>query len=573
MKAQEDFTYSEDNQEYVIQLKKRNYWWLLLFLLLLLPLILLIRLKKDVVFKTVDVTSQSVLSNADVQFMYIDRRLAGQETHKLKGVTGENGVVVFEDVKYTLFAKFFYAGDKSQVIATGGCFMGDSIMPLFHKLKHKKENVLELPARSETYDFQVVDESDKQPLPDSDIKMTLTIAGNNTDDAKKTNPNGMADFANLMYCSEKIVVIASKFGYNNDTINSTVEQISTDLTKRTLYLTPITDMVKFTVKDLYSKQTVPNATAHLIIKTDTIKTTTNTNGVGKGVFDEVHVIQEMQIKVKHIAYNDTITETYKVADYNNLSEEERTIYIRPKAQTLTFKNTDAETNKPLTGVKNDIKINGKSVGTEYSNNEGTFIIPAVVPSDKVTIFASKTGYQNNNSQINNKKISQLGTEKSRTIPLRKNPPPPPPPRKVEPPKKNCRAHFSGTLLSDVPITGHISQIYVADKYGEYVGEGEYPSNKAAFPKAVKYTFDGIAVDKGTRIILYSEENFKGKVLLDVKGPAVINNSKWQDERRIKDFNTKTFGNGLEGQFPKSVRTWSKGNMNDWSNGSIKVICD
>ncbi len=570
MKAKEDFTYSENKNEYVIQLKKKNYWWLLLFLLLLLPLILLIRLKKDVVFKTVDIVSESALSNADVQFMYIDRRLSSQETHKLKGKTGDDGIVVFEDVKYTLFAKLFYADDKSQVIATGGCFMGDSIVPLFHSLKHKKEEILKLPARSETYDFQVVDESDRQPLPDADISMSLTVSGKNIDANSKTDPHGMSEFGNIMFCSDNIMLIASKYGYENDTINSTVKNISIDLKRRTLYLTPKTDMVKFIVKDLYSKQTVPNATAYLIVKNDTVKTTTNTNGIGKGAFDDVRIIQNMQIKVRHTAYHDTLTKSYKVSEFVEFDEKERIIYIRPKTKSYTFKNIDAETNSALAGVKNEIFVNNKSQGTQYSNNEGIFIIPELIASDKVKIIATKTGYNKNNSSINNKKVSLLAREASRQIPMTKVPPPP---KNVEPPRKNCRAHFSGTLLADIPITGHISKIYTPDKYGEYVGEGEYPNNNTAFPKAVKYTFDGIAVDKGTRIILYSKENFQGTVLLDIKGPAIINNSKWKDERRIRDFKTRNFANGFQSQFPTSCRSWSKGNMNDWSKGSIKVICD
>ncbi len=522
------------------------------------------------VFKTVDVVSESALSNADVQFLYIDRHLSSQETHKLKGKTGEDGVVIFEDVKYTLFAKFFYADDKSQVIATGGCFMGDSIMPLFHSLKNKKEEILKLPARSETYDFQVVDESDSQPLPDAEISMTLTVSNNNIEANSKTDPNGMSEFGNIIFCSDKIMFIASKYGYENDTINSTVENISIDLNRRTLYLNPKTDMVQFVVKDLYSKQTVPSATAYLIIKTDTVKITTNTNGVGKGAFEDVHIIQNMQIKVNHSSYHDTITKEYKVSDFVEFNEKERIIYIRPKAQNLTFKNIDAGTKEAIVGVKNEVFVNNKSQGIQYSNGQGIFIIPGLVPSDKVKIIAKKTGYNQNNSSINNKKVSQLARDASRQIPMTKIPPPQ---KKVVPPRPNCRAHFSGTLLADNPITGHISKIYTPDKYGEYVGEGEYPNNNTAFPKAVKYTFDGIAVDKGTRIILYSKENFKGTVLLNIKGPAIINNSKWKDERRIRDFKTRNFANGFQSQFPTSCRSWSKGNMNDWSNGSIKVICD
>ena len=127
-------------------------------------------------------------------------------------------------------------------------------------------------------------------------------------------------------------------------------------------------------------------------------------------------------------------------------------------------------------------------------------------------------------------------------------------------------------MSDTPITDHISEIYVADKYSEYVGEGEYPDNKKAFPKAVSTTFDGIAIDKNTRVIIYSNKKFKGKILLDCTGPAIINNIKWKDDPEIKDFQTKKFKSPLHQNFPPSTRQWSQTNMETWSNGSLKIIC-
>ena len=110
-------------------------------------------------------------------------------------------------------------------------------------------------------------------------------------------------------------------------------------------------------------------------------------------------------------------------------------------------------------------------------------------------------------------------------------------------------------------------------YGEYVGEGRYISNQAAFPKAVQYTFDAIAVDKNSRLIIYSEPDFKGRVLLDVKGPCLINNVKWKDEARIKDFCTRTFSAELEANYPKSCRKWSDSNMNSWDFGSCVITCE
>jgi len=142
----------------------------------------------------------------------------------------------------------------------------------------------------------------------------------------------------------------------------------------------------------------------------------------------------------------------------------------------------------------------------------------------------------------------------------------------EKPREGCRAFFSGLLISDEYVDSHISVIYEVDGYSEYVGAGEYSDNRKAFPKSVATTFDGIAVDKGTRVVLYSKKKFRGKVLLDITGPAIINNIAWVSDARIKDFINKEFDEPLQSNFPVSCRQWSASDMNKWSKGSVKVIC-
>ena len=79
MKAKKEFLYNKDKEEYVIQLKKKKYWWLLFFLLLLLPLILFIRFSKDVVFRTVDIETETNLVEANVLFTYTDRNVLSDD--------------------------------------------------------------------------------------------------------------------------------------------------------------------------------------------------------------------------------------------------------------------------------------------------------------------------------------------------------------------------------------------------------------------------------------------------------------------------------------------------------------
>ena len=142
----------------------------------------------------------------------------------------------------------------------------------------------------------------------------------------------------------------------------------------------------------------------------------------------------------------------------------------------------------------------------------------------------------------------------------------------EKPREGCRAFFSGLLISDEYTENHISIVYKKDNCSEYVGQGQYPNNKKAFPNAVATTFDGIAIDKNTRVIIYSKKKYKGQILLDKIGPAIINNVVWKDEERISDFIEKVFTEPLQSNFPHSCRQWSNSNMNIWSKGSVKVIC-
>jgi len=143
---------------------------------------------------------------------------------------------------------------------------------------------------------------------------------------------------------------------------------------------------------------------------------------------------------------------------------------------------------------------------------------------------------------------------------------------TKPPREGCRAFITDLVVGDQYLEHHISEVYKIDAYSDYVGEGKYPDCKTAFPNAAEGTFDGLAVDKGTRIIIYSEPNFKGKKLLDIVGPAIINNNLWKKDKRYNIYMKKKFVEPHQKMFPPKVRKWSKTNMHSWTTGSIIVTC-
>ena len=100
--------------------------------------------------------------------------------------------------------------------------------------------------------------------------------------------------------------------------------------------------------------------------------------------------------------------------------------------------------------------------------------------------------------------------------------------------------------------------------------GSYPRNREAFPKAASGSFDSIAIDANTRVILWELENFQGKVLLDMIGPVIINNNIYKSG--CQEYIAAPFQDPeMERNFPASVRIYSETNMHSWSNGSVKIV--
>jgi hypothetical protein len=245
----------------------------------------------------------------------------------------------------------------------------------------------------------------------------------------------------------------------------------------------------------------------------------------------------------------------------------RTIPLTPILIELTFRTVEFDNQTKLVPSADlRVLVNGKNVPPASSGN-GEFVVKGSV-SSTISIVASKDGYITNNTKIKNAATAILynGKQQDRDIPMKKEP-------KPQPPKKNCGAFFTGLLAGGTYVGNNISEIFKVDGDSEYVGQGSYPSNTSAFPKSVASSFDGLAIDRNTRVIIYSEPNFKGKILLDRIGPLLINNIKWKDVQLYIDAHNAKFPKNLQDLFPPSKREWSSSNMNDWSEGSIKVICE
>jgi len=133
-------------------------------------------------------------------------------------------------------------------------------------------------------------------------------------------------------------------------------------------------------------------------------------------------------------------------------------------------------------------------------------------------------------------------------------------------------HFSGAFMSDVSsdMDWTSEAFNMRDPYSDFVAPGKYNDLSLDLQKSIGFTLDGIAVPAETRLIIYENPGCTGKILLDVTGPAIINNGYKVSNKRLKELSSKQFHDTLQSNFPQSVRDWSTANMHEWTKGSLEI---
>ncbi len=422
-------TSSENNGDVVLTMKRKKFpWWIFLFLL---PLILLIPIKRDINIQYAQQGSDIAVAKAAASVTYpVTSTFGGKTMLTVKDTTDTEGKLVISGVAEPLWYKLFGGQSDSLYTSCGnGCYSLKNAGYKYRDFPPDDFKKVYLGAVASVETLKVVDADDNEPIPEADIQLIRTVDGNKTNDNTKSDVAGQFDIADMPLCGS-VKVIASKEGYENDTLEASLFDISnmTD-DEKTLHLKPLKGCVKVIVKNLNTKTLLADATVTLEINGAARTMKTNTNGVGVGMFDSLRISSTLKFTASKAGYADTTLSGYTVQQFMTLDEEKRTMYLRPLTKSLVFKNVDG-TGAALSGVRNEIYKNGTLIATEYSNNAGEFVVANILDSDKLSIAATKTGYNGNNTKVKNKTLAQLNTQDSRTIPLTKieqpKPTPPPP---------------------------------------------------------------------------------------------------------------------------------------------------
>lgn len=131
-------------------------------------------------------------------------------------------------------------------------------------------------------------------------------------------------------------------------------------------------------------------------------------------------------------------------------------------------------------------------------------------------------------------------------------------------------HFSSLLISDSSIADLSSEVFHTDSYSNFIPLGQYPVLNGFSWGSTDQTPNGIAIPANVRLVVYSEAHFKGKVLMDVVGPAIINNSSKNNQQITSELHSKAFRAPLQKIFPQNVRKWSANDMKEWYKGSMEI---
>ena len=415
----------EGDSEITLVLKKKKFpWWIFLFLLLF---VFIIPIGRTVRIHLSEQQTGLDIAAAETKFTYPQIGLFGSHTPTtVSGSTDTQGKVQFDGIKeplwYVLFGGMF--NDSAFVTAGNECYNADGIGDRYSGFPKSDYKEVKIPPMMSSQDLKVIDIDNNEPLPGAAVQIISIV--NTSQDASSTTTDPSGTFGINMPKCGSIKCIASKDGYLNDTLEASLFDLAnmSDFEK-SLKLSPIKGSVKVIVKNLKTQSLLPDATVTLTINGASSSLQTNTNGVGVGLFDSLRISNTLSFKASKAGYADTTLDGGTVQKFMSLPEEERTMFLRPLTTSLVFYNTDGS--RPLSGVKNEIRINGSLKATEYSNAQGEFTVLGIGENDKISITASKSGYVTNSTKVNNAKLSQLNTKDSRTIPLSVKPTPPPTP--------------------------------------------------------------------------------------------------------------------------------------------------
>lgn len=494
------FKFDDTQLIYEFQLKKkRNWWWLLLCLL---PLLLLVKCERDITVKVSSAVTGVPIEGVNVEMEYVVRYLYHDSTFFCHNYINESqftdslGIARFENLGCSVYSYIFNFLSKASFRFASDCYVPDECDRLFHFTRVVKKKL-----KPELHDvmIRVVDEETEQPIAGASVQYAnlseKTISGNG-----ETNPNGELLIEELNVCGRMESISASAIGYA-DTVLTNIANVDmiANQDARTIKLRPLKEKIDFFVKNKFTKQPVPGAKAVITLmdrgasKSRNV-TTTNVDGKGHGVYEDAFILAKVHIKASKLHFKDgELVGDYTVEQFKKMPDSLRVIYLEPEPYVQDFINIDTISNKPISGVTNNVvvrSINGKVESyQEISNRSGYFPVKAM-EGDEISIVSScQPIYRDKNTKIATFKDAEIIYMHPNVVTLDF--------RTID--------AIDGSLLGDCDLRVFQNRQFVANPSnsgsGEFVVEGLYVNGNLSIIaskdgyKTNDYTINGVDVLK------------------------------------------------------------------------------
>jgi hypothetical protein len=399
-----DIRFDESQSEYTVEVgERKKYWWLLL-LLLLIPLF--INLEKDITVCVLDSNEKPVdAAKVDYTFVsshlykqgkfFVNDTLSGRKSER----TDASGVCVFKDCPYSIYGMLFKMFHRSRLNVSSDCVKSLEKQSLYYYTFGRQTLYIEREIADVA--VRVLDKDDNEPVSEATVHYRYRNGEETVTDSAKTDAAGYIMLKNLDKCGQIDYLRGSCYGYKDDSkTNINVLDCVKDPSTADLLLEPVKESVTFFVTNCNSRQPLPGAKATVTVsnpkKSKVYDVSTNTDGRGRAVWNEFHILSEISIVASKPGFKDgALKKKYTVEQFVKLPDSLRTICLEPNPCTMNFVNVDTLTGEGIKGVRNEINITSASRVanlTEYSGTNGVFHVE-ILEGDEVNIVAEKNpGY-------------------------------------------------------------------------------------------------------------------------------------------------------------------------------------
>lgn len=276
--------------------------------------------------------------------------------------------------------------------------------------------------------FFVKDVTTKEPIPGADAEIILTDSRSKTIRSKSTtnvDGKGQGFFEDAFILAHVEINASKRPHYNDSTLTGsyTVDEfIKQPDDNRTVWLRPEPFVVEFENVDSITGKSLPGVTNKITVTEPDGKVHSSTETSNRNGLFPVKAKEGAKIHIESQLRPDYLDKTTHIASF---SKPEK-VKMKPDVVTLVFRTIDAERPSSLV-PRCDLIISTtiSGVKTPVSSGSGTFEVKNLRHGERISITASKSSYDTNNTKIQNADVDALlaASQDKRDIAMKINLPP------------------------------------------------------------------------------------------------------------------------------------------------------